>query len=163
MGEAARRGLTNVTFVGSQEKAMMPRVWSLVDVALVHLKDTPVFRTVIPSKIFEAMASGKPVLLAAPEGEASGLVLREGAGVHVGSGNAAGLAALSRALAGDEAGRKTMAARALRAAPGYSRERQARAFVDLFGGMTNEQKDSVSSRSTAEFHEAGSAVAGARK
>jgi glycosyltransferase involved in cell wall biosynthesis len=159
MAEAARRGLRNVTFVESQPKAMMPRVWSLVDVALVHLKDTPVFATVIPSKIFEAMASGKPVLLAAPEGEASGLVAREEAGLHVQSGNILALAAAVQELSNDDARRAVMAAAALRAAPRYSRERQARALLDLLEGMTDERKDSVSGRGEAEFHEAGSAVA----
>ena len=45
--------------IGPQPKGAMPRVWSLVDVALVHLRDSPVFAEVIPSKIFEAMAMGK--------------------------------------------------------------------------------------------------------
>jgi colanic acid biosynthesis glycosyl transferase WcaI len=160
MAEAARRGLTNVTFVESQPKAMMPRVWSLVDVALVHLKDTPVFRTVIPSKIFEAMASGKPVLLAAPAGEASELLAREEAGLHVTSGNVLALATAVQELSTDAERRALMAAAALRAAPRYSRERQARALLDLLEGMADEQKDTVSGRSKAEFHEAGSAVAG---
>ena len=163
MAEAARRGLRNVTFIVSQPKAMMPRVWSVVDVALVHLKDTPVFATVIPSKIFEAMASGKPVLLASPAGEASELVAHEGVGVHVRSGDAAALAAAVRGMACDEGGRRRMTLAALAAAPRYSRERQARAFTDLFGGMTNEQEDSVSGRGAAEFHEAGSVVAGVGK
>ena len=160
MAESLRRGLKNVTFIESQPKAMMPRVWSLVDVALVHLKDTPVFATVIPSKMFEAMASGKPVLLASPAGEASELLMREGAGEHVRSGDLLALAAAVRRLAGDGAGRARMAAAGLLAAPRYSRERQARAFMDLFGGMTDETKDSVSGRGAAEFHEAGSVVAG---
>ena len=160
MAESLRRGLKNVTFIESQPKAMMPRVWSLVDVALVHLKDTPVFATVIPSKMFEAMASGKPVLLASPAGEASELLMREGAGEHVRSGDLLALAAAVRRLAGDEAGRARMATAGLLAAPRYSRERQARAFMDLFGGMTDETKDSVSGRGAAEFHEAGSVVAG---
>ncbi len=160
MLEAARRGLENVTFISSQPKSMMPRVWSLVDVALVHLKDTPVFATVIPSKIFEAMASGKPVLLAAPEGQASELVAMEGAGVHVPSGDLMALARAVGEFAEDGEGRARMATAALRAAPSYSRERQARAMTDLFGGMTGEKKDSIGGRSAAEFHEAGSAVAG---
>ena len=163
MAEAARLGLSNVTFIGSQPKAMMPRVWSVVDVALVHLKDTPVFATVIPSKMFEAMASGKPVLLAAPAGEASELLALEAAGEYVRSGDVAALASAVRGMAGDEGGRRRMAGAALSAAPRYSRERQARAFVDLFGGMTNEQENSVSGRGAAEFHEAGSAVAGVGK
>lgn len=160
VAEAARRGLRNVTFIESQPKAMMPRVWSLVDVALVHLKDTPVFRTVIPSKMFEAMASGKPVLLAAPAGEASELLAAEAAGEHVRSGDLLALAGAVRGLARDESARARMAAAALGAAPRYSRERQARAFMEIFGGMTNETQDLAGGRGAAEFHEAGSAVAG---
>lgn len=160
VAEAERRGLENVTFIESQPKAMMPRVWSLVDVALVHLKDTPVFRTVIPSKMFEAMASGKPVLLAAPAGEASELLAAEAAGEHVRSGDLLALASAVRGLAQDEPGRARMATAALVAAPRYSRERQARAFLDIFGGMTNETEDLIGGRGAAEFHEAGSAVAG---
>jgi colanic acid biosynthesis glycosyl transferase WcaI len=158
MAEAARRGLENVTFIGSQPKEMMPRVWSLVDGALVHLKDSPVFATVIPSKIFEAMASGKAVLLAAPEGEASELVRRESAGVHVPAGDSRALAQAVRRWAAEWP--VEMASAALRAAPRYSRERQARAMTDLFEGMINEKQDTASRRSTAELHEAGSAVAG---
>ena len=61
----------------------MPAVWSLCAVALVHLKASPVFAGVIPSKIFEAMGMGLPVLLAAPEGEASRIVEGDGAGLSV--------------------------------------------------------------------------------
>ncbi|MFQ5765190.1 MAG: glycosyltransferase family 4 protein, partial [Rhodospirillales bacterium] len=56
IAEARRRGLVNVLFMPPQPKDAMPRVWSLCDVALVHLKSDPVFAGVIPSKIFEAMA-----------------------------------------------------------------------------------------------------------
>ena len=34
-----------------------------LDVALVHLKNSPVFATAIPSKIFEAMAMARPIIL----------------------------------------------------------------------------------------------------
>ena len=50
---------------------MMPKVWSLCDVALVHLKNSPAFAEVLPSKMFEAMGMGLPVLMALPEGEAT--------------------------------------------------------------------------------------------
>lgn len=43
------------------------------DVGLVHLKDEPLFDTVVPSKIFELMASGTPIL-AGLRGEAKELV-----------------------------------------------------------------------------------------
>ena len=61
----------------------MPRVWSLCDVALVHLRDAPVFAGVIPSKMFEAMGMGLPLVLAAPRGEAARIVEAEGVGVVV--------------------------------------------------------------------------------
>ena len=66
-----------------QPKERMPAVWSLCAVALVHLKASPVFAGVIPSKIFEAMGMGRPVLLAAPEGEASRIVEGDGAGLCI--------------------------------------------------------------------------------
>ena len=62
---------------------MMPAVWSLCDVALVHLKDMPAFRDVIPSKMFEAMAMGLPLLLASPDGEARRILEADGAGIWV--------------------------------------------------------------------------------
>ena len=59
----------------------MPAYWSLCHVALVHLKDRPLFETVIPSKMFEAMAMGLPVLFAVPKGEASEILAQTGAGL----------------------------------------------------------------------------------
>ncbi|MCC7017130.1 MAG: glycosyltransferase family 4 protein, partial [Rhodospirillales bacterium] len=58
LADAARRKLANVRMIGPQPKDAMPRIWSLCDVALVHLRDSPVFAEVIPSKIFEAMGMG---------------------------------------------------------------------------------------------------------
>lgn len=79
--DARARGLTNVTFRPAVPKSEMPRWWSLCDVALVSLKDTAVFRTVIPSKIFEAMGMGLPIVLAGPDGEAASIVRGTRAGV----------------------------------------------------------------------------------
>ena len=52
-----------------QPRERMPAIWGLADASIVHLRRTPLFRTVIPSKIFEAMAAGVPTLLGV-EGEA---------------------------------------------------------------------------------------------
>jgi glycosyltransferase involved in cell wall biosynthesis len=60
--QAERRKLTNVTFVGRVAHADVIEYWRLSDIALVLLKNTPLFRTVIPSKIFEAMATGTPII-----------------------------------------------------------------------------------------------------
>jgi colanic acid biosynthesis glycosyl transferase WcaI len=129
IAEAARRSLTNVVFLPSQPKARVPAVWSLCDVALVHLKDTPVFAEVIPSKIFEAMAMGLPILLAAPEGEATRIVADTNAGINTPPEDPAALAAAVRRLADEAAATKEFAAASLAAAPRYSRAFQARAMI----------------------------------
>jgi glycosyltransferase involved in cell wall biosynthesis len=49
------------------------RYLSLMDVALVNLKKSDTFKTVIPSKIFEAAALQKPILLGL-EGETKGII-----------------------------------------------------------------------------------------
>jgi len=59
--------LPNVTFVAPRPKEQMPDFWSICDVALIHLKNEPTFAEVIPSKMFEAMAMGKPILQAASQ------------------------------------------------------------------------------------------------
>jgi colanic acid biosynthesis glycosyl transferase WcaI len=107
----------------------MPRYWSLCDLALVHLKDAQLFETVIPSKLFEAMGMGLPILLVAPKGEASRLVLKEGVGVHLPAGNADDFA-LSLALMMSAQGTiDGMAGRSRAAAPNYSRAIQARLYI----------------------------------
>jgi glycosyltransferase involved in cell wall biosynthesis len=126
MAETERRKLPNVTFVPAQPKEMMPAVWSVCDVALVHLKDTPLFETVIPSKIFEAMGMGKPVLLASPDGEASRIVRFENNGLHVLAQRPKELAAAVLFLKENHPFVQQLSRRSLAAAPAYSRERQAR-------------------------------------
>ena len=74
--EASARGLNNVRFVGRRPKRTVPEFLELSEVALVHLKDRELFRSAIPSKMFEAMASGTPIAMGV-RGEASHIV-REG-------------------------------------------------------------------------------------
>ena len=107
---ATEQGLQNVVFIPPQPKERMPAIWSLCDVALVHLKDSPVFAGVIPSKIFEAMAMGLPILIAAPPGEATQIIEQEGAGMVVPAGDPGALADAVRQLASDETLRRALAA-----------------------------------------------------
>lgn len=78
-----KRGLTNVIMIPRQTKDKMPQLWSLCDISLVHLKDSPLFGAVIPSKIFESMAMGLPILISAPEGEATKIIKDNKAGIIV--------------------------------------------------------------------------------
>ncbi len=65
--------LDNVIMLDQQPRHRMPAIWGLADASIVHLRKTPLFRTVIPSKIFEAMAAGVPTSLGV-EGEAAEIV-----------------------------------------------------------------------------------------
>lgn len=87
LAQTRRLGLSNVEFRMPVDRERIAQEWSRMDLGLVPLKDKPVFSTVIPSKIFEAMASGTPILIAAPLGEATDLVESSGCGVHVPPGN----------------------------------------------------------------------------
>ncbi|WP_440875547.1 glycosyltransferase family 4 protein [Thalassotalea sp. PLHSN55] len=77
------KGLSNVVLIPRQPKSEMPKLWSLCDISLVSLKDTPLFKTVIPSKIFESMGMGLPMLMTSPGGEASEIIRKTKSGVIV--------------------------------------------------------------------------------
>jgi colanic acid biosynthesis glycosyl transferase WcaI len=119
------RQLSNVVFAPRQEKAAMPRFWSVCDASLVHLRAAPLFETVIPSKIFEAMAVGVPTIYVAPRGEGSRIVEEHDAGIVVPPADPVALAAACLRLARDPQLRERLANAAACAAPLYSRTRQA--------------------------------------
>ena len=79
---AEARGLTNVLFQGQVPRERVPDVLGASDVSLVLLRKTDLFRTVIPSKMFEAMAVARPIILGV-DGQARKIVEEAGAGVVI--------------------------------------------------------------------------------
>jgi glycosyltransferase involved in cell wall biosynthesis len=75
--------LLNVISLPRQPKSRMPEVWSLCDLSLISLKDTALFKKVIPSKIFESMGMGIPMVAPIPIGEASKIIESTKSGVIV--------------------------------------------------------------------------------
>ncbi len=140
VSDVRRRNLTNVVMVPPQPKSEMPRYWSLCDLALVHLRDLPVFHTVIPSKIFEALGMGLPVVMCLPHGEATEIVESEGVGVHCPPEDPEALADTVVRLLDDEV-RGALQARTGESARRHSREQQARDFLTVL--------DSVAARAGA--------------
>ena len=100
--EAARLGLDNVLFVDSVPKEQVARYWSVLDVSVIHLRRTELFTTVIPSKLFECMGMGIPVLHGVA-GESAEIVLKEGVGCVFEPENAEQLVALLLRLQADPA------------------------------------------------------------
>jgi len=108
---ASARGLYNVMFLERQPPEAMGRTLAIADAMLVHLKDTPLFRMTIPSKIQAYMAAGKPILCAV-RGDAAALVRAAGAGISAEPENPASIAqAVLQLFALSDAERKSIGAR----------------------------------------------------
>ena len=96
------RGLDNVIFRNFVSHAEMPNYLAALDASIVHLRPDPLFKTVIPSKIFEAMAAELPIVMAV-EGESAEIVEAAQAGLCVPSGDPAALAEATLKIADDGA------------------------------------------------------------
>ena len=127
---ATARGLSNVRFAGGVPKADIARYWSLLDFSIVHLKDDPLFTTVIPSKIFECMGMGIPVLMGV-RGEALEIVEGSGSGVGFAPDDAQALVQRMREFALDPAKRAAIATGARDAAPAFDREALAMRMLGI--------------------------------
>ena len=87
MDSANRRGLQNVIFIDSQPKSEISAFLSTSKVCLVPLKKTELFRITVPSKLYESMACGKPVILSV-DGEARRILEEARAGIFAEPENA---------------------------------------------------------------------------
>lgn len=73
-------GLTNVLFIETVSKDEVTRYWSILDASIIHLRRSDLFKTVIPSKLFECMGMAVPVLHGV-EGESAAIVLEHEVGI----------------------------------------------------------------------------------
>jgi glycosyltransferase involved in cell wall biosynthesis len=89
--QSKREGLTNVIFVGAVSKVEVREYWQLCDVAVVLLRDTPLFQHVIPSKMFEAMGMERAIILGV-KGESKGILIDSGGGITIPPEDAVALA-----------------------------------------------------------------------
>jgi glycosyltransferase involved in cell wall biosynthesis len=81
--QAHKMNLSNVLFLDQVPKEDLPKYYAASDIVLVTLRDLPLFKCVIPSKVFEIMAMGKPILISV-DGEARNLVVDQAkAGIFV--------------------------------------------------------------------------------
>lgn len=146
---AARRRLQDATrqagledmvlFVGQQPKDEIPPVLASSNVCLIHLKKCPLFATVMPSKMFEVMAMGRPIIMGV-DGEARHVVAEAGAGLTMEPDSAESLVRAVETLAGSprladrlgRAGRGYVARR-------YDRDALAAEFLQLLERLTGKR------------------------
>jgi glycosyltransferase involved in cell wall biosynthesis len=131
---AKARGLRNVVFVASVPKDQVPRYWSLLDVSIIHLRKTELFTSVIPSKLFECMGMGIPVLHGVA-GESAAIVQTEQVGEVFEPDNAQQLVDAFLKLREDEARVKIYQANGLYAAKRYDRKQLAANMLKILRGV----------------------------
>ena len=98
--DVAARSLANVTVNPPVAREEVSAVLRRCDALLVCLADEPVLEHFVPSKMFDAMAVGRPVLLAA-RGESAALVAETGCGLTMAPEDGPALAAAIRVLSAD--------------------------------------------------------------
>lgn len=103
--EASRRGLGNIDFWDPVPASGVAPLLASADILLITLKSY--IPGAVPSKLYEAMASGKPVIIVA-SGEPADIVVRHDAGISVKPGDVAALADALRLLSDDSELRKQL-------------------------------------------------------
>lgn len=127
---AESRQLTNVTFLDTVSKGDIAKHYSLLDASVIHLRRIPLFKTVIPSKSFEIMAMGIPILLGV-EGEIADIVESEGVGLLFEPENPGALLMAAQTLRNDPSLRARISNAAVAAATGYDRINLAQSMLTL--------------------------------
>src|SRR5437879_12736752 len=127
--------LSKLQYLGTQVRERIPAFLAASDACLVTLRRSEIFKTAIPSKMFEAMIAAKPVILGV-EGEAKEILLEARAGIAVPPEDAEALAGailtLCRNLAlGLELGNKGRRAVLER----YTRRHQSAACLEHLTGL----------------------------
>jgi glycosyltransferase involved in cell wall biosynthesis len=143
LATATAKKLDNVRLLPPQPKELMPRLWSLCDVSLIHLKDDPVFATVIPSKLFESLGMGLPVLMSLPAGEATRMVTAAGVGVIVPPEQPRRLADAVLELCDHPDWIHALGERSYRVAQGFSRAEQANLMQEVLEAVAKGRGNAV--------------------
>ena len=104
--------LGNISFLDPYTRKDMPTLLASADIALVPLKKS--LLGAVPSKLYEAMSTGLPIILIA-EGEAANIVTKTQAGIVVKPGNGKALINALQQLSNDPSLRKQLGENARKA------------------------------------------------
>lgn len=111
---ATELGLRGVSFLGQLPLRRMGGILAAGDVQLICLRDLPLFRSILPSKVQASLAAGRPIVASVP-GDAARVVEESGAGIAVPPEDPAALAGALRDLhAVGAVGRSALGDRAAR-------------------------------------------------
>jgi len=130
MTYAELKNVSNITFIGSVPKERVVEYLCLLDISVVHLRKDDLFNSVIPSKIFEAMALGIPIAIGVG-GEALDIIESNGAGRGFEPEDPEGLAQLIQELVHERGALDLMAKSGRIAALKYNRESLAQDMLNV--------------------------------
>jgi putative colanic acid biosynthesis glycosyltransferase WcaI len=123
--------LSNIRFLGQQPRERIPGYIAGVDVCLVMLKKTELFKTVIPTKLLEYMSCEQPVIVAV-DGQARKIVEEAAAGIFVEPEDSSALADAVHVLAADPERRRRMGISGREYILSHlSRERTAASYIEV--------------------------------
>jgi hypothetical protein len=142
MERARELALDNVIFIDTVPKEEVARYWSLLDASIIHLKKTDLFTTVIPSKLFECMGMGLPILHGVA-GESAEIVEREGVGLVFEPENGGELCEGLMKLKTDTTLRESFKGRCLKAAGSYDRRELAGRMLEVLESTPPDTKEAA--------------------
>lgn len=133
-----KMGLQNITFLAPQPRSLVPDLYRLSDITVVALRDVPLFKSTIPSKIFEIMSCSTPMILAV-EGEARRIVEEAGGGLCIAPENSAAMIEAISRLYKDSTLLSQVAARGrVYVRAHYDRELLAQQYIDILRDVVGE-------------------------
>ncbi len=134
-------GLANVRIVDQQPREKIPAYICASDACLVLLRDTPLFKTVIPTKMLEYMACGRPIILGV-DGQARKIMEEANAGIFVPPEDASALTEAIIRLANDAKLRDALGDNGRRhILAHFSRQKTADEYLDLLSRITGKESD----------------------
>ena len=139
MNLAKNMRLKNVRFLPAQPRGKVIEFYRMADLCLVPLRNLPGFNTFIPSKMFEIMGCGKPII-APLRGESAEILTRSGAALVIPPENPGELVHAINALKSDpekcrimgQAGRTFVE-------KNYNRKTLSRKYLSVLEKITNDQ------------------------
>jgi glycosyltransferase involved in cell wall biosynthesis len=131
---AKSKGLANVLFFDSVQKNEVARYWSILNIAIIHLRKAELFSSVIPSKLFDSMGMGIPILHGVP-GESAGIVVKEQLGEVFESENSEQLAKILLSLKSDPMCIDRYRKNCIDASKKYNRKSLAKNMLDILRGL----------------------------
>jgi colanic acid biosynthesis glycosyl transferase WcaI len=140
--ERRRRVIDNLTIEPPMPVERIGSFLQSCDALLIPLREHPLLAGFIPSKLYDAMAVGRPAIVAA-RGEAAALVQANGCGVVVAPEDGAALAAAVRELVANPERARALGAAGRRAAPQYARSRQLDRLTDILHAAARRSQESA--------------------